>query len=54
MSIQALFTLKGFNQIYESIVRRSLGSDECDPDLDFVVLPTAGLQDTKCRLESLK
>ncbi|XP_058655416.1 NACHT, LRR and PYD domains-containing protein 3-like [Onychostoma macrolepis] len=32
---------------------RSLGSDDCNPDLNFVALPTAGLEDTKCRLESL-
>ncbi|XP_048015710.1 NACHT, LRR and PYD domains-containing protein 3-like [Megalobrama amblycephala] len=32
---------------------RSLGSHECEPNLNFVVLPTAGLQDTNCRLESL-
>uniref|UniRef100_A0A673KPP3 Uncharacterized protein n=1 Tax=Sinocyclocheilus rhinocerous TaxID=307959 RepID=A0A673KPP3_9TELE len=42
-----------FNQTYKSIVRRSRGSDVCKPDLDFIVLPTAGLEDTKCRLESL-
>uniref|UniRef100_A0A8C1MI27 Si:ch211-191a16.2 n=1 Tax=Cyprinus carpio TaxID=7962 RepID=A0A8C1MI27_CYPCA len=32
---------------------RILGSDVCKPDLHFIVLPTAGLEDTKCRLESL-
>ncbi|XP_050984926.1 NACHT, LRR and PYD domains-containing protein 12-like [Labeo rohita] len=32
---------------------RSLGSDDCNPDLVFVVLPTAGLEDKKCRLETL-
>ncbi|XP_052472456.1 NLR family CARD domain-containing protein 3-like [Carassius gibelio] len=34
-------------------ILRILGSDVCKPDLDFIVLPTAGLEDTKCRLESL-
>ncbi|XP_067307380.1 NACHT, LRR and PYD domains-containing protein 3-like [Pseudorasbora parva] len=44
--------LKRSGYSVEKLVR-SLGSEDCDPDLSFVVLPTAGLQDSKCRLESL-